>query len=133
MRPRLRSGTTMADSRPHPRATRQCLAARREKLAPRAVALFERDVAEHEHDADDGAGLVADGRTAVVDRDLVAPSASKDRVVREPDDRPLAQDLGDRALDRRARLLREDAEDLVERLTARIALGPPAHPLGDAV
>ena len=80
-------------------------------------------IAEHQHHAGDDARVVADRRTAVLDRGFMARLVNQHRVIREPDDASFAQHLGHRAFHRLARLLVDDAEYLFERFAPGIAPG----------
>ena len=64
------------------------------------------DVAEDQDRPDRGPGLVPDGRGAVVDGPLGPVPGDEDRVVRQPDDRPLPQGAEGGVLDRLAGVLR---------------------------
>ena len=74
-----------------------------------------RHIAEHQHDADDVTAAVAYRRGAVVDGPLASVAADQHRVVGQSDDLAELQDLFDRIVDRLARVLVDDAEDLGER------------------
>ena len=80
-----------------------------------AGAALHGDVAEDHDDAGEFAGLVADGRSAVVDGDLRAILANKDGVVGDADDEVEALDLGDGVFNGQAGGLVDDVEDLSER------------------
>ena len=77
------------------------------------------DVAEDQDRPDRGPGLVPDGGGAVVDGPLRPVPGDEDRVVRQPDDRPLPQGAEGGVLDRLAGLLVDDVEDVRQRPAQR--------------
>ena len=91
------------------------------------------DVAEHQHAAGDAAVGAAHRRGAVVDRPLGAVAGDQDGVVGEADDGAFAQRPQGRIVDRLARVLVDDAEDLVEGAAGRVVARPAGEALGDGV
>ena len=91
------------------------------------------DVVEDQDDAADRGAVAADRGRRVVDGDLRPVPGNQHALVRQADDSPFAEDLGDRALDRPARFFVDQGEDLVERPAQRFLLGPAGQRLGDRV
>src|SRR4051812_24289629 len=73
------------------------------------------DVSEDHDDPGQFAGLVADGSSAVIDRDFGVVFANQHGVVGYANDCVEALDLGDGSLDRFASALVHDAKDLFQR------------------
>ncbi len=88
------------------------------------------DVAEDQDDPGDRPLLVPDRGRAVVDRRLVPVPADQQRVVRQADDDPFAEDLRHRILDGPAGPLVDDREDLAHRPPLRLGLGPAGEAPG---
>src|SRR4029453_19615058 len=96
------------------------LALLKRALGARAFA----DVTEDQHDAGHLAGAVANRRAAVVDWHFGPVPAHEQRMVGEPDDQPVLQDLGHGTPDRLARLLVDDSEDALKRPPDRVIVPP---------
>ena len=104
-------------------------------LASRAARVLRSmgDVAEDHDDAGEFAGLVADGRAAVVDGELGAVFADQDGVVGEADDAVETLDLGDGVFDVLPGGLVDDVEDFLDRTVDGLGLEPAGELLGDDV
>ena len=90
-------------------------------------------VPEHQHGPDRVPPLVAHGGGAVVDRPLRPVPGDEHRMVRQPDHHPLPQGSESGVLDRVARPLLQDPEDLRQGSARRFRLRPAGQGLGHAV
>ena len=91
------------------------------------------DIAKDQHRAEQLSSGVLDRCAAVVDRYFTPVSCDQHGMVRQPDDHAFPHRPQRRVLDRLARLLVDDVEDLRDRLPHRFLLIPAGQRLGDVV